>query len=98
MQGLTATVTTKNGDKFTGIFSSSSLEPNDSTFILKMVQCPTQSDQAGANGLSDATSPYLGSAPDHSMSFDIKEIADVSVANVSTANVTAKEQNGVYPP
>ncbi|KAJ9358333.1 hypothetical protein DTO027B9_2524 [Paecilomyces variotii] len=93
--GLSATVTTKNGDKFTGIFSSSSLEPNDSTFTLKMVHRPSaQSDQTRANGLSDVASPYLGSAPDHSMSFDIKEIADLSVAEVSTANMTQKEQNG----
>ncbi|KAL2011709.1 hypothetical protein VTN00DRAFT_4427 [Thermoascus crustaceus] len=93
--GLPATITTKSGDKFTGIFSSSSFEPNESTFILKMVQRPSaQTEQPRTNGLSDVASPYLGSPPDHSMAFDVKEIADVSVANVSTADVTAKPQNG----
>lgn len=62
-----------------------------------MVQRPSaQTEQPRTNGLSDVASPYLGSPPDHSMAFDVKEIADVSVANVSTADVTAKPQNGTY--
>ncbi|KAL1964269.1 hypothetical protein VTN77DRAFT_7089 [Rasamsonia byssochlamydoides] len=93
--GLSAVITTKNGEKFNGIFSSSSFEPHDSSITLKMVQrVSPQTEQTRPNGLSDVASPYLGSAPDHSMSFDIKEIADVAVANVSTADMTAKEPNG----
>jgi hypothetical protein len=95
VQGLPTIVTTKNGEKFNGIFSSSSFEPNDSYVILKMVQrASAQTEQSRANGLSDAASPFLGSSPDHSMSFDTKEIADVAVANVSTTDVVAKEPNG----
>ncbi|KAN0067590.1 hypothetical protein V8E54_014155 [Elaphomyces granulatus] len=93
--GLHAVITTRNGDKFTGIFSASPFELSDSTFVLKMVQRPaTQSEQSRSNTLSDAGSPFLGSPPDHSMAFDIKEIADVQVTNVFTAEVAAKEQNG----
>jgi hypothetical protein len=89
-------ITTRNGDKFTGIFSASPFELSDSTFVLKMVQRPaTQSEQSRSNTLSDAGSPFLGSPPDHSMAFDIKEIADVQVTNVFTAEVAAKEQNGL---
>lgn len=46
------------------------------------------------NGVSDATSPYLGSAPEHSMAFDIKDVADIAVPNVSPAEVSVKESNG----
>ncbi|PYI03332.1 putative PAB1 binding protein [Aspergillus sclerotiicarbonarius CBS 121057] len=92
--GLTATITTRNGEKFTGIFSSSSLEPSDSSFVLKMVQRPPKADQNRANGVSEASSPFMGSAPDHSMSFDVKDVVDISVPNVTTADVTAKGSNG----
>ncbi|KAF5863023.1 hypothetical protein ETB97_010831 [Aspergillus alliaceus] len=93
--GLTTTITTKNGDKYTGIFSSSSLEPSDSSFVLKMVQRLTKQEQNRTNGVSDATTPFLGSAPDHSMSFDVKDVLDIFVPNVSTSDVTAKAANGV---
>lgn len=89
-------ITTKNGEKFNGVFSSSSFEPNDSSITLKMVQrVSPQPEQPRPNGLSDVASPFLGSPPDHSMAFDIKEIADVAVANVSTADLVAKPQNGM---
>ncbi|KAJ5086404.1 SM domain found in ataxin-2 [Penicillium alfredii] len=92
--GLSTTITTKTGENFTGIFSSSTLEPSDSTFLLKMVQRASQENQPKANGVSDVTSPYLGAAPEHSMAFDVKDVADISVPNVSTAEVSVKESNG----
>ncbi|KAI9928641.1 hypothetical protein ASPWEDRAFT_36403 [Aspergillus wentii DTO 134E9] len=92
--GLTAIITTKNGESFTGIFSSSSLEPSDSSFLLKMVQRASKQDPQRTNGVSDVASPFLGSAPEHSMAFDVKDIVDIAVANVSTADVTAKTANG----
>lgn len=63
--------------------------------MLKMVQRPSKQDIQRSNGVSEVASPFLGSAPDHSMSFDIKDVVDISVANVSTADVTAKESNGM---
>ncbi|CAI7654327.1 unnamed protein product [Penicillium manginii] len=92
--GLPTTITTKNGDKYTGIFSSSTLEASDSSFLLKMVQRASQENQPKSNGVSDSTTPYLGAAPEHSMAFDVKDIADISVPNVSPAEVSAKETNG----
>ncbi|KAJ5379336.1 hypothetical protein N7509_012455 [Penicillium cosmopolitanum] len=92
--GLHTTITTKNGDKYTGIFSSSTLEASDSSFLLKMVQRTSQENQPKSNGVSDVTTPYLGAAPEHSMAFDVKDIADISVPNVSPAEVSAKETNG----
>lgn len=59
-----------------------------------MVQRASSENQPKTNGVSDVTTPYLGTGPDHSMAFDIKDISDISVQNVSTAEVSAKEPNG----
>lgn len=67
------------------------LESSESSFMMKMTQRATSPDQIRANGTNEI---YLGLAPDHSMVFDVKDIADVAVANVSTAEVIAKEHNG----
>ncbi|KAJ5151904.1 hypothetical protein N7492_010199 [Penicillium capsulatum] len=92
--GLNTTITTKNGDRFTGIFSSSSLEASDSSFLLKMVQRAAQENQSKTNGVNDVPSPYLGAAPEHSMAFDVRDVSDIAVPNVSPADVSAKESNG----
>ncbi|KAF9886121.1 hypothetical protein FE257_012056 [Aspergillus nanangensis] len=92
--GSTVTLTTKNGDKYTGIFSSSSLESLDSSIILKMVQSLSKSDTQRANGVSESASPFLGSAPDHAMAWDARDLLDIAVAGVSTSDVTIKGPNG----
>ena len=63
--------------------------------MLKMVQRPSKQDLQRSNGVSEVASPFMGSAPDHSMSFDVKDVVDISVENVSTADVAAKESNGM---
>jgi hypothetical protein len=60
-----------------------------------MVQRPSKQDLQRTNGVSDATSPFLGSGADHSMVFDVKDVVDISVANASTTDVTAKAPNGM---
>lgn len=47
-----------------------------------------------ADGLSDTTTPFVGTGPDHSMKFKIDDIADIVVNNVTTAEVVAKDTNG----
>ncbi|KAJ5946659.1 hypothetical protein N7454_003498 [Penicillium verhagenii] len=91
--GLRTSITTKNGDKFTGIFSSSTLESSDSSFSLKMVQRADEN-QSKMNGASDVAGSYLGTGIDHAMSFDIRDVADISVPNVVPAEVSVKESNG----
>lgn len=63
-----------------------------------MVQRASQDAQSKANGVSDAASPYLGSGPEHSMAFDIRDVADIAVPNVSPAEMSAKEANGRNSP
>ncbi|KAL2832040.1 hypothetical protein BDW59DRAFT_114728 [Aspergillus cavernicola] len=88
--GLTATITTRNGDEFTGIFSSSSFEPSESSITLKMAQRQSKHGQNRANGVSEVASPFIGSAPEHSVAFNMNDVVDVSVLNVSTTDVLAK--------
>jgi len=59
-----------------------------------MVQRASQENQPKTNGMSDSSSPYLGSAPEHSLVFDIKDVADIAVPNVSPADVSVKGSNG----
>jgi hypothetical protein len=59
-----------------------------------MVQRASQENQPKSNGVSDASSQYLGSGPEHSMVFDIKDVADFAVPNVCPAEVSVKESNG----
>lgn len=63
-----------------------------------MVQRASQENQPKTNGMSEVTSPYLGTGPDHSMAFDIKDVADIAVPNVVPAEVSAKEPNGKTSP
>lgn len=95
---MEVTITTKNGDKFSGVFSGSVLESNESSFMLKMThRSPSQTEQtASTNGLSDRNSPFLGSAPDHQMIFDVQEVVDVAVAELSATGMAVKEQNGNF--
>ncbi|KAJ6150898.1 hypothetical protein N7470_007492 [Penicillium chermesinum] len=92
--GLTTTVTTCAGDKFIGIFSAANLEANDSSVTLKMVQNASQESEPKANGVSEIRSPYLGSGLEHVMTFNMKDVANISVPNVVPAEVSAKESNG----
>ncbi|KAL5043642.1 hypothetical protein BDW71DRAFT_115795 [Aspergillus fruticulosus] len=88
--GLSTTVTTKSGDQFTGILSSSSLESNESSVTLKMTQRHLKQEQQRANRVSDVASPFFGSAPEHIMTFNINDVLDVSVLNVTTTDLSAK--------
>lgn len=84
LQGLQATVTTSNGDKFQGIFAGVNREQNRSHVMLKMTRNVTVPQNQAANRLSDVASPFLGNAPDHAMSFDFQDVVDVNVPNVTS--------------
>ncbi|KAI9878365.1 MAG: hypothetical protein M1830_001108 [Pleopsidium flavum] len=92
--GLTATITTKTGDRFTGIFAGASLENNESAYLLKMVQQVRSTADDQSNGVGETSSNYLGSGADHAMSFEIKDVMDLAAENVSFNDITAKSQNG----
>ncbi|EFQ96688.1 PAB1-binding protein 1 [Nannizzia gypsea CBS 118893] len=76
--GSNVSLTMKDGEKFAGIFSGSTLESNETILILKMARHPPSvSDSSSSpstaattqsNGVSQSESPYVGSGPDHQFS------------------------------
>ncbi len=94
---MSATITTKTGDKFTGIFAGASLNNNESAYLLKMVQQVRSATSDQSNGVKDTSSNYLGSGADHAMTFEIKDVVDLAAENLSFSDGTAKTQNGSSP-
>ncbi|EOD47508.1 putative pab1 binding protein [Neofusicoccum parvum UCRNP2] len=89
--GLTATVTLKSGERFSGIFSSSSLEQQESRYTFKMVKrLPSLGGQV--NGTSESYDEYCGVGRDHRMTFDVKDVVVLNVDNVSMDKT--KTRNG----
>ena len=95
-QGLQTSVTVKNGDVFSGIFFGADVENHEPSYLLKMVQQVRSSSKSEVNGNQEASGEYIGIGDDHSMSFDIKEVADLAVDNV-TFDHRDKTQNGKFP-
>lgn len=94
IQGTDATLTLKNGEQFTGVFSGSSLESSaKSVYILKMVKKIRLASHQQVNGNTELPDEYVGEGEDHVMVFDTQDTADLAVANVVTAAAHAT-QNG----
>lgn len=81
----------KNGDTFSGIFFGSTMENQESAYLLKMVQQIPEKGET--NGTKDGLNDYIGVGDDHAMTFDIKEVIDLAVEGV-TPNFRDKSQNG----
>lgn len=63
-----------------------------------MAQClPSSSDDTNGNGVVDH-SPFLGSAPDHAMEFEMKDVLEVVAKDVTTQEFASKSQNGTNLP
>lgn len=89
-QGLTATVTLKNGDRYTGIFSSAQPESSPSQYTLKMVRkLPSHGKQA--NGVAHE---QAGEGSDRSMLFEVSDVLDLSLESVRLDH-KVKTQNGM---
>ena len=95
-QGLQTSVTVKNGDVFSGIFFGADVESHEPSYLLKMVQQIRFGNKSEVNGNQENLGEYIGIGDDYSMSFDIKEVADLAVDNV-TFDHRDKSQNGMYP-
>ncbi|EZF28158.1 hypothetical protein H101_08161, partial [Trichophyton interdigitale H6] len=94
--GSNVSLTMKDGEKFTGIFSGSTLESNETILILKMARRPTsESDSAQSNGVSQNEPSYVGSGSDHQLLIDVQDITCLDIQSLSTSGVVAKDQNGM---
>ncbi|KAI4164474.1 MAG: hypothetical protein LQ342_001787 [Letrouitia transgressa] len=91
--GLTASVTVKNGDVFSGIFCGAAMEINESNYLLKMVQKIKSGVKTEANTVPELLNEYTGVGEDHAMSFDLKDVVDLAVEG-ATFDGRDKPQNG----
>lgn len=94
-QGLNASVTVRSGDVFSGIFFGASIENQDISYLLKMVQQTKAADKTDTtNGVKDTSMDYIGVGEDHSMSFEGKDVLNVAVDGV-IFSAQEKQQNGM---
>ncbi|KAI9664627.1 MAG: hypothetical protein M1821_006073 [Bathelium mastoideum] len=92
--GLMTTLTTKNGDQFTGVFAGASVDSADPHYVLKMVK----RSQAVSNATNGTTSPvdeYLGIGEDHVLTLPTADVVDLAVSDVVLDKSAHKTQNGV---
>lgn len=94
-QGIDATITLKNGEQFTGVFSGTSIEsPAKSTYILKMARRTRLPSHQQTNGNTELAEEYVGEGQDHVMTFDVQDTVDFAVSGVVTASAQATQNGG----
>lgn len=91
--GSTITINTKTGDKFEGIMSGTS-QPQEPRLTLKMTKKHHASSTGQANGVAAGEAALVGTGPEHTMSFDSKDIAEISISELTFAE-PAKLSNGM---
>jgi hypothetical protein len=87
-QGLNASLLLKNGERYTGIFSSVS----DSHYVIKMAR-KQASQGKQTNGIIDE---LVGAGPERTLSFNVQDVVDLSVDEVRFDKMQARAQNGMY--
>ncbi|KAF2622234.1 hypothetical protein BU25DRAFT_452165 [Macroventuria anomochaeta] len=92
LTGLPGTITLKNGAKYSGVLSGTSLDPSELRYVFKMVKQLQPADNAQANG--QTPDEYAGQGESYVMSFDMSDVADFNVNNVVLDRTQAKGQNG----
>jgi hypothetical protein len=93
-QGIPANITLKNGEKYTGVLSGTSLDPTEMRYVFKMVKKISAGD-AQVNGSSDLSDEYVGHGENHVKSFDIGDVADFNCNGVVLNQGQARAQNGM---
>lgn len=92
-QGKDTTITLKNGEQYTGVFSGGSFEATKTFYVIKMAKQTQLADHQQSNGNSDLPTEYVGEGEEHVMSFDVQDTTDLFVRDVTTAAATP-QQNG----
>ena len=92
-QGLTVIVTTKAGDLFEGLMAGSSLAAGSTRISLKMTKKLQQTDGGNANGTVAREAALTGTSPEHTVTFDVREITDLQIPAFRMADST-KVANG----
>ncbi|KAF2471641.1 uncharacterized protein BDR25DRAFT_324831 [Lindgomyces ingoldianus] len=97
LTGLPSNITLKNGEKYTGVLSGTSLDPTEMRYVFKMVKRVQPANDAQVNGANEMSDDYVGTGDYHVMSFDIGDVADLHTPNVVLDKSQTKAQNGVSP-
>lgn len=84
----------KNGEKYSGVLSGTSLDPSELRYVFKMVKKLLPASNAQSNGTGDVPDDYVGVGDYHVMSFDMSDVADFNVNHVVLDKSQAKGQNG----
>ncbi|KAF2710622.1 hypothetical protein K504DRAFT_266615 [Pleomassaria siparia CBS 279.74] len=95
MTGLPGTFTLKNGEKYTGVLSGTSLDPSEMRYVFKMVKRIQPAGDAQVKGTNEVSDDYVGVGDSHVMSFDIGDVAHFNVDHVVLDKTQARTQNGV---
>lgn len=92
---MDATLTLKNGEQFTGVFSGANLDtPAKAQYVLKMVKRTSLPIHQQVNGTIDMADEYTGEGEDHVMTFEVQDTIDLTVKDVTTA-AAQPSQNGM---
>ena len=86
----------KNGEKYTGVLSGTSLDPSEMRYVFKMVKKVQPVSDAQVNGAAESIDDYIGVGDNHVMSFDMSDVADFNVSNVILDKTHSKGQNGRF--
>ena len=71
------------------------MDSNESAYLLKMVRRVKSGSGEEGNGAVNSEVEYIGTGEDHAMSFDIKDVVDLAVKDLSF-NVQDRVQNGLF--
>ena len=82
----------KNGERFEGLLAGSTLLSASAKITLKMTK-KLAGDGPSSNGIASREAALVGSSPDHAMTFDVKELADIQIPDFSIPQPT-KLSNG----
>jgi hypothetical protein len=93
LQGTSVTITTKSGDVYEGIFSYSTPDSNETNITLSMAKKIHSAGEAQTNGITDHELPLTGSGPNFVMAFNLRDVADVDIPELSFPTA-GKSQNG----
>jgi hypothetical protein len=91
---LPGNITLKNGDRYTGVLSGTSLDPTEMRYVFKMVKKIQAAGDMPVNGTVDVSEGYIGVGDNHVMAFDMSDVADFHVSNVVLNKSQSKGQNG----
>ena len=86
---------TKSGDAYEGIFSYSTPDSTETNFTLSMTRRIHSASEAQSNGVTDHDFYFIGSGPDFAMTFNVRDVADVNISELSIPDAL-KSQNGKH--